>query len=76
MNDEVIQAFEKLRAKSTAMGKIPCLAVAVRGKKLTRNQIKRYLLSLCIPCEDYFKKEQKHIINWLWKVSNGKMASR
>lgn len=76
MQDEVIKSFKKMRAKSPGLGKIPCLAVAVRGKNLTEKQIKRYLKSLCTQDYDYFKEELKYIVKWLWRVSNGKTESR
>lgn len=76
MKDEVIATFNKLRVKSPGLGKIPCLACAVRGKNLTEKQIKRYLKSLCTQDYDYFKKELKYIVKWLWRVSIGKTESR
>lgn len=76
MKDEVITTFNKLRAQSPGLGRIPCLAVAVRGKNLTEKRIKKYIKSLCIQDYDYFKRELKYIVKWLWRISNGKAKSR
>lgn len=71
MKDEVIERFKAFKGK-TSLGCIPCLAQAIRGKRLSEAQIKRYLFRLCMPEEDFLRKEAREIIRWLWSVSNGK----